>query len=525
MRDEYEGFPDDNAFHEMMHLFHEMTFVERMQKMFSGLGAPKETGEYKFAKLQLQRLSAPLIACLSIIFMLTLLYLFGGAKEPPTRATLTEIVDPEIPEEIEEIEEIEPPEIEQVDVEFTSDVPVESPTTSEDTPMSPKPVEFTAVAITKSPMMIRGIYGSRASGARGAAMARYGGSGAGEAAVMRALRWLKHNQADDGSWDKQYPGAMTAMALLTFLAHGETPDEGQHPEFGATVRKAIEYLVGKVPDGGIFRGDGHNYTHPIVCYALCEAFALTDNPNVKYAAERLMKHVVKGQNASGGWNYNMIPALRDDTSYMGWCAQAVKAGKMANLEVEGLDSAFKKAVDGFKKNSQSGSIGGFGYTSPGKSGLTGVGVLCMQLLGAGDDPEARAGLALLDTATFSWENYEKQPYGGRSPIYYWYYITQAKFHAGGSTWTKWNAQFNPELVKTQEIVKGVYVDHLGKEQEIGSWTSPSEGEHGPGEIQDTCLSALQLEVYYRYLPTFKEPEVVVEEYFVEDEPDILDIDI
>ena len=40
-------------------------------------------------------------------------------------------------------------------------------------------------------------------------------------------------------------------------------------------------------------------------------------------------------------------------------------------------------------------------------------------------------------------------------------------------------------------------------------------------MQDTCLSALQLMVYYRYLPTFKTPEVVADaDVAVEDENEV-----
>jgi len=48
----------DPAYQEMMKLFEELTFFQRMRKMFVGLGKPKSSGEYKFARLQALRLSA-----------------------------------------------------------------------------------------------------------------------------------------------------------------------------------------------------------------------------------------------------------------------------------------------------------------------------------------------------------------------------------------------------------------------------------------------------------------------------------
>ena len=64
----------DRAYAEMQKLFEDMSFRERMRRMFSGLRMPKDSGEYKFARLQMQRLSGPiaafLIPLIAIIIML-----------------------------------------------------------------------------------------------------------------------------------------------------------------------------------------------------------------------------------------------------------------------------------------------------------------------------------------------------------------------------------------------------------------------------------------------------------------------
>ena len=99
-----------------------------------------------------------------------------------------------------------------------------------------------------------------------------------EGAVLRALRWLKKHQEADGCWRLESGGgnpqvgaapAMTGLALLAFLAHGDTP-AGE--EFGATVKSAIRWLVEKQDATGHFAGrDPHDYSHPIATYALAEA--------------------------------------------------------------------------------------------------------------------------------------------------------------------------------------------------------------------------------------------------------------
>jgi len=270
MHEEYEGFPDDQAFHEMMHLFHEMSFFERMGKMFEGFKAPKDSGEYKFAKLQLARLSAPLAALMVPLCLLGALVVFVSLGGESERSIATDYIEPEAPPELEDIDEPieDPPEMEEpVDVEFQTDIDIEAPQPVDDQPMSPNPVEFDAVAITKSPVKMTGIYGSRNPGARGQALAAYRGTSAGEIAVMRALRWLKEHQNADGSWARSQQPAMTGLGLLAFLAHGETPSS---VEFGETVEKAIRWLVDNQEGSGHFRGrDGHDYSHLIATYALC----------------------------------------------------------------------------------------------------------------------------------------------------------------------------------------------------------------------------------------------------------------
>jgi len=111
----------------------------------------------------------------------------------------------------------------------------------------------------------------------------------------------------------------------------------------------------------------------------------------------------------------------------------------------------------------------------------------------------RLGLAYLDQVTFDWE----QPWGAR-PLYYWYYTTQAKFHAGPKTWRDWNGKFSAELVENQILIEGAGQDG----QDVGYWDSPSETETAYGPVYATTLCALQLQVYYRYLPTFKPPEPI-----------------
>ena len=494
----------DSGLNKLMSLFDDVGYFKRLQLMFKGLKAPKDSREYKMARIEVQRLAAPASAVLVPLVCVVLLAALAVGKLSHETTVEVKVLDVE---ETKELEKEKPPEERpeiETDVRFDSNLDLPNAPIN-DAPMTAQPQTFDAVLNVRSPVVLRGIYGTtRNAGMRGQMLARGGGDSMTEAAVLRALRWLKKNQQADGSW-RAHKAAMTGMALLAFLAHGEKPGESR--EFGETVQKAIEYLISTQPADGKFPG---NYEHPIATYALCEAYGMTMNPNVKVAAEKGVYVIINGQHACGGWNYGMVgPETRNDTSVMGWAAQALKAAKMANAysDVAALDKACKMSIRGFQLNAN--PSGGFGYTEPGATGLSAVGALCLQFHGAGNRPEVVNTLNLMDAWKCSWA----APVApGGSPQYYFYYATQAKFHAGGARWKSWNEAMKPEYLKAQIIIskeQSGYLDPDGKPQEIGSWEN--KDAHTDRPVMDTCLAALQLMVYYRYLPTTSAEAVKVDE--------------
>ncbi|MDD4175037.1 MAG: terpene cyclase/mutase family protein, partial [Kiritimatiellae bacterium] len=478
--------------------------------LVNGLRQPRQSRAYKEACIELQRLSAPVTALLlPALIVALLLAMTGDAARPADMITAFVLPDVDIDNTVLKPLTDNTERKQELDGEVSLDVP-QTVVGAVDTP--PAQTEFAqteplnAVLLNRSPVTFTGLYGKNRSGdQRQILRDKFHGADQTEAAVMRALRWLKRQQQADGSWPRNKV-AMTGLAVLTFLAHGEQP--GASPEFGETVQRGIEYLLrvqnaktGILPPG--------NYEHPIATYALCEAYGMTRNPNVKAAAEKALAPIIRGQHPTGGWTYHMNPGLdkesgryRDDTSYMGWCVQALKTAKLAGLQVEGLDKAMKLAVSGFKRNAH--PDGGFGYTGPGKGGLTGVGTLCLQLLGAASAPEAKKSMDLMSAwaPVFNPDDARKEDerrFAGGSAQYYFYYVTQCKFHEGGKVWEAWNADMQTRYVKAQRIEAGAVTDHEGQPCDIGWWENGDA--HTDRPVMDTCLAALQLMVYYRSLQT------------------------
>ena len=517
---------EDQALKEINDLFNEDSYITRIKKMINGFGCPRDSREFKSARIEAQRLAAPACAVMIPLVSIVLMAVLATGKISNTYEVKVEILETKEVKELEK-EELVKQEIVETDIQIDTDVtvPIDTSLATTAAPVTQQPASVDAVLQVKSPVIMRGIFGSRNPGMQGQLRKRFGGDDKTEAAVMAALRWLKKNQNSDGSWNKVKP-AMTALALLSFLAHGEKPG-ANCPEFGETVKKAIDYLIStQRPDGRFTNSDGNEYAMPMAAYALCEAYGMTSNPDVKEAAGKAIEVLISGQNPSGGWDYKVKPSGRNDASYMGWCAQALKAAHMSNAYANkpALETALKKAIKGFQCNYMSG--GGFNYDGPGASGLSAVGTLCLQLLGAGKGPEVRTTLTLMEPwiPVISVKDEDVVKGGvivkngsngqdvrvldgtaragvviGGATQYYYYYATQAKFHEGGKMWDAWNAKMKPNYLKALVIEKGVYTDHLGKLQDIGHWVN--DDAHTDRPVMDTCLAALQLMVYYRNLPT------------------------
>ncbi len=538
---------------EEMARYEEDGYFKRLFKMFAGLGKPRASREYKEAMIELQRQIAPLAAILIPLIGVVVLFVVTAVGNTGRQEIKVEIVQAN--QEDEKLDEVEPPpETEpppDMDVEVTMDTPINAPQVAEQPaptaePQSVKVASMEAMLNIKSPVTMKSVAGTaRNAGTRGAYTrggAQYGDANT-EAAVLKALRWLKATQNPDGSWGTNPKYGLTkgmdkaagaGFAILTFLAHGETPAS---PEFGDTVKKALNYLIGSVyevkdkngkpakdPNGKtpyirMSGAGGSEYGFLIGTYALCEAYGMTKNPDAKTAAEKTLRRIIDGQTATGGWNYNMARVTKDgpdDISFGGWAMQAIKAGKMAGMHLDGMEECIKKAIKCLKTRNYS-EKAGFVYRATtnhkgGSGGLGGVGCLAMQLLGYAKQPEVANALRVMTNWAPTFD--KKHMSGGPNSQYYSYYAAQCKYQAGMSKdatpanqtlWKKWNAEmkaFYPKAITTcidPQTKKPLTIeDATGKPREMGHWIN---GDHYNYDIMGTCFAALQLMVYYRYLPT------------------------
>jgi hypothetical protein len=361
--------------------------------------------------------------------------------------------------------------------------------------------------------------------ARRDVVSKNGGNELSEAAVSRGLEWLALHQASDGHWsmhefnrharEKPLPAgktftcncqpgtgrhndiAATGFGLLPFLGYGITHRPGDRKDsvdYSKSVAAGLKYLRDKQGADGYYGGD--MYAHAIAAIAMCEAYGLTSDPQLKASAQKAMDYIVYAQDpVGGGWRYT--PRTEGDTSVTGWELMAIKSGQMAGLKVP--NETLKK-VERYLDSVESSKKGGYSYmpNSGETAAMTAVGLLCRQYLGVNPkNPDLVDGV----------ERLKKTP-PGKSSLYYEYYATQVMHHMGGDSWQFWNLGPNGDG-------KGGIRDTMIKRQDSGSDTKhvhqrgsfAGEGISSDGRIMSTSLSLLTLEVYYRHLPLYRRGEV------------------
>ncbi len=476
-----------------------------------------------------EHMTGPVVSVVAHIIILSMLLSMVVSSTPPERQEI-EVQMQEV--DIKELEKIpEPPKPEEVEV-VETEIEMERPEVTTDVNVVVEDVAVSTVTTdvvmpnvlsvkpSNSALVLPGIMAARSGAGKQAALKKYGGSSKTELAVMKGLRWLRDHQNADGSWgeEKSRQPAFTGMALLSFLAHGETPSSA---EFGACVLKAIKKLVEYSETAEPVRTcEGNGYGHMIVTYALSEAFALTKIPMLETTMNKMIDYTIKGQNAVGGYNYAYNnTGGRSDTSVIGWACQAMKAAFAGGSTAPGLEGAMEKACQCLKNVQGCGR--GFVYSTEGLKPnpkqndggqqTTAIGALCLQLLGDGSAPEVKNSLALM-LERQNWVNWKGKDDTGKDlqwALYRWYYQTQAFFQGyqgQGKEWKDWNKMFTTELLKTQKS-DGHWETPASEFEAKDKGVKDNHGEQSfkglDNGVYSTSLCCLMLEVYYRYLPTFK----------------------
>ena len=343
-----------------------------------------------------------------------------------------------------------------------------------------------------------------------------GGTVESEQAVEQSLKYLASMQTPAGYWDAEANGAgkigideagvdrkfagktadagLTALAVLAFLGAGHTPEEGPYAK---NVERAIGWLVAhQRADGFLGNTDAPYeamYCHGMATYALAEAYGMqagSGDERLRRPLERAVAYTLGQQLTDGGWRYEKSPTAYGDMSMFGWHLMALKSAEIAGLPKN--RTARNGMIRFLKKNSLGTSEGLAAYYStpnlPGKptAPMTAEALFCKQMLGLNrDNPMSLSAVLYLR---------DHLPKRSETNYYYWYYGTLALFQYGGDDWNRWNTALR-DLLVAEQVTQG---------QNAGSW-NPNDpwGPYG-GRIYSTALATLSLEVYYRFLPLYRD---------------------
>ncbi len=328
-----------------------------------------------------------------------------------------------------------------------------------------------------------------------------GGSVESEQSVELGLAWLAAHQWADGGWRFDHtlgpcqgscrdPGRVatttgaTGLALLPFLGAGYTHQQGPYRE---VVQRGLYYLSERMivtPNGGDLQ-EGTMYAQGIATLALCEAYAMTGDPNLRSLAQQAVDFICWAQHPQGGWRY--VPGQPGDTTVFGWQIMALKSARLANLEVP---SPVIELAMRYLDSVQAHDGATYGYQKPGNEpSPTAIGLLARMYYGwRRNDPRLIRGVGILETLGPSDHD-----------VYFDYYATQVLHHFQGSGWERWNQRLRDYLVATQ----------AKNGHERGSWFFPDRHGSLGGRHYTTCMCIMILEVYYRHMPLYDAPAVEV----------------
>lgn len=382
----------------------------------------------------------------------------------------------------------------------------------------PREIEFNP---DLAPLLRRGSIGGRLdSKSKQALLRAYGGTEESEAAVLRGLKWLMAHQMADGGWSlKNYHEglvecdchtefenevddndiAATALALLPMLgagiSHRTAPQEPRElADFRPVVGKGITYLISKQnkdpksPDHGSFGGG--MYAHALATMAVCEAYGLSRDEQLKIPAQTAVKFLAGAQHAEGGWRYSRGAA--GDLSVTSWVFFAIRSAQAAGLPWPrtAMEKA-EKFVTSCAAGPSDAPLTRYAYL-PGEKdrpSMTAAGLFTRQFTGwTQDDPNLVAGCRYVAN------NMPPESSDKLGPIYFYHYATQLLHNLEGPEFDLWNHRMREHLIRTQET---------GGHRR-GSW-DPSGADHGKrgGRIYATSMALLTLEVYYRHLPAYR----------------------
>jgi hypothetical protein len=325
-------------------------------------------------------------------------------------------------------------------------------------------------------------------------------------AIESGLAFLATRQVPEGlDGAGSFPGgryttAVTALAGLSYLAHGYMPDD---EEYGPVITAALRYVMEQQSPDGYVGGSEPMYAHAIACLFAFSYLGMAEDSQIEAElAEwcgRALEPIINAQNVrkrsfdQGGWRYRPF-AAESDLSVTTWQMLTLHAAVQCGYEVD--PRVFSRGL-GYMETAwleaeEEGEPGGYVYR-PGvsqepKPTVTGAVVAIRSLI----EPERTERL------DESMDYVRKFPtsWGGTHYHGYFYtgqwYLAQGYLQRGEDAWRGFSEATDRLL--------------LAEQNGDGSWPFPADARPQvtqTGASFSTAMSLLLLGIDNQYLPMYQ----------------------
>jgi hypothetical protein len=308
-------------------------------------------------------------------------------------------------------------------------------------------------------------------------------------AVTKGLDYLAGIQSDDGSWigggGQAYPVAMTGLAGMAFLAHGDAPTRGH---YARNVQYTVEYLVRCSTPNGLLTGPTQDsgipmHGHGFALLFLASVYGMISKESLRQQVAGAIRKAValtsQGQSGDGGWSY--IPGDGDEGSVTVTQVQALRAAHNVGFLVpRGVIEEAVHYLDRCRTPE-----GGIRYSLLSGGGprlpISAAAVATLYNAGQFDGPIAT------DCLKYVWDQFRSSDdwnKGGGHAFYTHLYAAQGFYMAGDAYWDAYFPKARDQLIAMQ--------------QPDGSWNGD-----GIGQVYGTAIAAIILQLPFKYLPVFQ----------------------
>lgn len=310
-----------------------------------------------------------------------------------------------------------------------------------------------------------------------------------ERAIEKGIAWLARHQGRDGSFREggggmggAYPTAMTALAGMAFLGHGDTPTRGRYAN---NLRRCVRFLLhpNMARRSGLITSPGEEgrsmYGHGFATMFLACCMGETGEVELEARLKRVLEGAIRltgqAQSKLGGWYYSP-ESQSDEGSVTVTQVQALRACQHAGLPVP--QKVIQEAVRYIERSAN--GDGGISYSagSKGTSMPAISAAACAVLYNAGqyDSPMAQKCLAYVRRAI-------RNEGGGGHDFYTHLYLSQAYWQSGDKDFDPYYKSVSARLVRQQSA--------------DGSW----QGD-GVGTVYGTSIALTILTLPYQRIPLY-----------------------